>query len=415
MPDCPPSHFDAEAIRGEFPVLNQELSQGRPVYLDNAASAQKPRCVIAKEREVEEQYFANAHRGRYSFGARINDELEGSREKIATFIGAASGSQIAFTAGTTLGLNQVAFGWGRGRVAAGDEIVVTPMEHHANLVPWQQLAKESGATLRMLPLTADGRLDITEFESVISTRTKIVAVCAMSNVLGTVNPVAELARQAHDVGAILVVDGAQSVPHYPTDVTADDVDFLVFSGHKLYGPTGVGVIYGRADRFTEIQPIVFGGHMISRVSLYDSEWADAPARLEAGTLPIVQAIALGAAVDWVNQTGLESIHAHEQSLLAAATQRLNDVPGMKIYGPAPEHKGSIIAFRVEKMHPEDLAVMLDRRAVFTRHGHHCTMPLHDLLGVTATTRASFAAYNTTEDVDALLDAIQFARKKLRLA
>ncbi|MEO2036139.1 MAG: aminotransferase class V-fold PLP-dependent enzyme, partial [Planctomycetaceae bacterium] len=351
----------------------------------------------------------------YSFGARIDDELEGSRDKIARFIGAASGSQIAFTAGTTLGLNQVAFGWGRGRVGAGDEIVVTPMEHHANFVPWQQLAKESGATLTMLPLTSDGRLDATEFERVISSRTKIVAVCAMSNVLGTVNPVTELAQRAHDVGAILVVDGAQSVPHYHTDVTADDVDFLVFSGHKLYGPTGVGVIYGRADRLEEIQPIVFGGHMISRVSLDHTEWADAPARLEAGTLPIVQAIALGAAVDWVDQTGLASIHAHEQSLLLAATQRLMDVPGMTIYGPAPEHKGSIIAFRIENLHPEDLAMMLDRRAVFTRHGHHCTMPLHDLLGVSATTRASFAAYNTMDDVDALVGAIQFARNKLRLA
>ena len=415
MSDTTSSQFDAEAVRSEFPVLNQELRQGRPVYLDSAASAQKPFSVIAKEREVEEQYFANAYRGRYSFGAKINDELEGSRAKIASFIGAASGSQIAFSAGTTLGLNQVAFGWGRGRISAGDEIVVTPMEHHANFVPWQQLAKECGATLRMLPLTTDGRLEVSEFENVISTRTRIVAVCAMSNVLGTVNPVAELARRAHDVGAIIVVDGAQSVPHYPTDVTADDVDFLVFSGHKLYGPTGVGVIYGRADRLAEIQPIVFGGHMISRVSLEDSEWADAPARLEAGTLPIVQAIALGAAVDWVNRTGLESIHAHEQSLLVEATQRLMDVQGMKIYGPSPEHKGAIIAFRIENLHPEDLAVMLDRRAVFTRHGHHCTMPLHDLLGVTATTRASFAAYNTMEDVDALVDAIQFARKKLRLA
>ena len=414
MPDFNPSHLDAEAVRSEFPVLNQELKQGRPVFLDTAASAQKPRSVIDKEREVEEQYFANAYRGRYSFAARIDEELETSRQKIADFIGAGSGSQIAFTAGTTLGLNQIAFGWGRGRVGAGDEIVVTPMEHHANFVPWQQLARESGAALKMLCLTEDGQLDVTTFEKVISERTKIVAVCAMSNVLGTVNPIAELARQAHDVGAILVVDGAQSVPHSPTNVTGDNVDFLVFSGHKIYGPTGVGVIYGRADRLEEIQPIIFGGHMINRVSLDHTEWADAPARLEAGTLPIVQAIALGTAIDWLNRIGLELVHAHEHSLLVTATRRLMEIPGMTIFGPSPEHKGAIIAFRIENLHPEDLAAMLDRRAVFTRHGHHCTMPLHELLGVTATTRASFAAYNTTEDVDALVDAIHFARNKLRL-
>lgn len=412
MPD---TLLDAAVVRQEFPVLNQELKQGRPVFLDSAASAQKPHAVIAKEREVEEQYFANAYRGRYTFGARVDEELEASRQKVADFVGAPSSSQIAFTAGTTLALNQIAFGWGRGRVQPGDEIVITPMEHHANFVPWQQLAKETGATLKLLPLTDDGRLDASAFETVISDRTRIVAVCSMSNVLGTINPVAELARRAHEVGAVLVVDAAQSVPHSRTDVTADDVDFLVFSGHKVYGPTGVGVIYGRADRLQEIEPIIFGGHMIRAVTTESSEWADAPARLEAGTLPIVQAIALGAAIDWVNNLGLDSIHAHEQSLLTAATERLAEVPGMTIYGPAPEHKGAIVTFRIDNLHPEDLAAMLDRRGVFTRHGHHCTMPLHELLGVTATTRASFAAYNTMDDVDALVDAIHFARKKLRLA
>lgn len=409
------SHFDAEAVRGEFPVLNQELKQGRPVFLDSAASAQKPRAVMAKEREVEEQYFANAYRGRYGFGARIDEELEASREKIKEFLGAADDSRIVFTAGTTLGLNQIAFGWGRGRVHSGDEIVISSMEHHANFVPWQQLAKECGAELKLLPLTDDGRLDPTAFENVITERTKIVAVCAMSNVLGTVNPIAELARRAHDVGAVIVVDAAQSVPHTPTSVLEGDVDFLVFSGHKIYGPTGVGVIYGRADRMEETQPIIFGGHMIHRVSVEDSEWAGTPARLEAGTLPIVQAIALGAAIDWVTQIGLESIHAHEQLLLEETTRRLMEIPGMTIYGPSPEYKGAIVAFRIANLHPEDLATMLDRRAVFTRHGHHCTMPLHALLGVTATTRASFAAYNTMQDVDALISAIQFARERLRLA
>ncbi len=415
MPDAASAKYDADKIRSQFPVLNQELKQGRPVFLDSAASAQKPSIVIAKEREVEEQYFANAYRGRYSFGARIDEELEASRQKIATFIGAASPSSIAFTAGTTLGLNQVAFGWGRGRLHPGDEIVITPMEHHANFVPWQQLAKETGATLKLIPLTDDGRLNEESLQSIITANTKIVAVCSMSNVLGTVNPVAVIAKRAHEVGAVIVVDGAQSVPHSPTDVQADDVDFLVFSGHKVYGPTGVGVIYARPDRMNELQPIVYGGHMIRTVTVESSEWADYPARLEAGTLPIVQAIALGAAIDWVNDIGLDVMNQHEHSLLEDATERLLQIPGMKIYGPAPEHKGGIIAFRIEGLHPEDLAAMLDRRAVFTRHGHHCTMPLHDLLGVTATTRASFAAYNTQQDIDVLLEAIEFARKKLRLA
>ena len=415
MVEISQSHFNPRDVRSEFPVLNQELKQGRPVFLDSAASAQKPRAVIDKEQEVQEQYFANAYRGRYSFGARIDEELEGSREKIRTFLGATADSQIVFTAGTTLGLNQIAFGWGRGRVLAGDEIVISSMEHHANFVPWQQLAQESGATLKLLPLTEDGRLDATAFENVITKRTKIVAVCAMSNVLGTENPIGDLARLAHDAGAILVVDGAQSVPHSPTNVAADNIDFLVFSGHKVYGPTGVGVIYGRADRMEEIQPIIFGGHMIHRVSLDHSEWAESPARLEAGTLPIVQAIALGAAIDWVTQTGQASIHAHEHTLLTETTRRLMKIPGLTIYGPSPEYKGSIIAFRIADLHPEDLATMLDRRAVFTRHGHHCAMPLHALLGVSATTRASFAAYNTMEDVDSLIAGIEFARKKLRLA
>jgi len=414
MPDASSTTFDAEAIRRQFPVLNQELKHGPPVFLDSAASAQKPVVVIDKEREVEEQYFANAYRGRYSFGARIDLELEASRSKIANFIGASSSASIAFTAGTTLGLNQIAFGWGRGRLQPGDEIVTTPMEHHANFVPWQQLAKQTGATLRLIPLTADGRLDLTAIGDVISDRTKIVAVSAMSNVLGTVNPVAELTQRAHDVGAVIVVDGAQSVPHMPTNVDDDGVDFLVFSGHKVYGPTGVGVIYGRPERLEELEPIVFGGHMIRSVTQEASEWADLPARLEAGTLPIVQAIALGAAIDWVTDIGVETMHQHEQSLLLEVTRRLEEIPGMTIYGPSTEHKGAIIAFRIEGLHPEDLAAMLDRRSVFTRHGHHCTMPLHELLGVTATTRASFAAYSTLQDVDALVEAIEFARQKLRL-
>ncbi len=406
--------YDAHAVRAEFPVLMQSLEKGlRPVYLDSGASAQKPRAVIAKEREVEEQYFANAYRGRYSFGARIDDELEGARTKIAEFLNAASSSQIVFTPGATAGLNMVAFGWGRRFVQAGDEILTTLMEHHANLVPWQQLARERQAILRFIPLTSDGRLDSERLGEVLNERTKIVAVCGMSNVLGTVNPIAELVRRAHQFGACVVVDGAQSVPHLTTDVQQTPMDFLCFSGHKLYGPTGVGVIYGRSERLEEMDPILFGGHMIERVWPDHSTWAAPPARFEAGTLPIVQAIALGAAIDWIRQHGLDRIHRHEQSLLRDLTTRMQSLPGMTIYGPDTPHKGAIVSFRIAGLHPEDLAAMLDRRAVFTRHGHHCTMPLHDLLGVSATTRVSLGAYNTTEDLDALLEAVQFAFQKLR--
>lgn len=407
--------FDPLTIRRQFPVLNQILDDGqRPVFLDSAASAQKPQVVIDKEREVEEQYFANAYRGRYRFGARVDEELEESRKKIADFIGAASPTEIAFTAGTTASINMIAFGWGRRHVSSEDEILINEMEHHANFVPWQQLAKQTGATLRFIPLTEDGQLDLQRLNEVLTEKTRVVAVSGMSNVLGTVNPIRELTKAAHAVGAVIVVDAAQSVPHMPTHVANDDIDFLTFSGHKIYGPTGVGVLYGRMDRLLETDPILFGGHMISSVTRTESSWAAPPSRFEAGTLPIVQAIAMGTAIDWVQETGLEAIHAHEQHLLQAATRELSQIPAMRIFGPDMEHKGAIVSFRMSDVHPEDLAAMLDRRAVFTRHGHHCTMPLHDLLGVSATTRASFAGYNTMDDVTALVDAIHFARRTLRL-
>ena len=407
--------FDPEQIRQQFPALNRPLEDGqRPVFLDSGASAQKPQVVIDKEREVEEQYFANAYRGRYSFGARVDEELEASRQKVADLIGSATAQQIAFTPGCTSTLNMIAFGWGTKHVHAGDEILINEMEHHANFVPWQQLALRQQATLRFMPLTDDGQLDLDQLDEVLTPKTKVLAVTSMSNVLGTVNPVAELARRAHDVGAIVVVDGAQSVPHMPTDVVADDIDFLAFSGHKLYGPTGVGILYGKTERLEEADATVFGGHMISRVDRYDSTWAAAPAKFEAGTLPIVQAIALGTAVDWIQQYGLETIHQHEQQLLKLATQELQQIPGMKIYGPDVSRKGAIISFRIDELHPEDLAALFDRKGIMTRHGHHCTMPLHDLLGVSATTRASFGAYNTADDVTSLVQGIHFARETLRL-
>ena len=412
----PVQSLDGEQIRCQFPVLNRPLASGQlPVYLDSGASAQKPQVVIDKEREVEEQYFANAHRGTYQFGLRIDEEFEGARTAIARFLNAASDSSIVFTPGTTVGLNMIAFGWGRRHVQPGDEILTTVMEHHANFVPWQQLAKERGATLRLIPLTADGRLDLGRLDEVLNSRTKVIALTAMSNMLGTVNPVGEIVRRARQVGACVVVDGAQSVPHMTTDLQAIDADFLVFSGHKLYGPTGVGVLYGKPERLEEMDPIIFGGHMISEVRIDESTWSPAPAKFEAGTMPIVQAIALGEAVRWVQSIGLEAIHQHEQTLLKSTIERLKAVPGITIYGPELEHRGGIVSFRIEGIHPEDLAALLDQKGVFTRHGHHCTMPLHGHLGVSATTRVSLAAYNTQRDIEQLMQAIDFARRTLKRA
>lgn len=413
-PKQPTQKFDVATIKAQFPVLNQTFDDGlKPVYLDSGASAQKPSAVIEKEREVQEQYFANAYRGKYRFGARIDEELEESRSKVAAFINARESREIAFVGGTTAALNMIAFGWGGRHLKAGDEVLISHMEHHANLVPWQQVVEKAGATLRFIPLTEDGRLNMDRLDEVLTPQTKIVAISGMSNVLGTINPIDKLTQKAHAVGAIIVVDGAQSVPHMKTDVQKSDVDFLVFSGHKVYGPTGVGVLYGKAERLEETDPILFGGHMISKVTDHESSWSPIPARFEAGTLPIVQAIALGAAIDWINEVGIEAIGEHEHRLLEQATQRLSEIEGMTIFGPDTSQKGAIISFRCEGVHPEDLAAILDRRAVLTRHGHHCTMPLHNLLGVSATTRASFGAYNTIDDIDALIAGIKDARKQLK--
>jgi len=407
--------FDAATIRRDFPILQRTLPKGLPVtYLDSGASAQKPQCVIDREREVYENFYANAYRGVYHFGALVDDALEVSRDAIRALINAERTEEIIFTSGSTMSLNLVATGWGKTHLGPGDEILINEMEHHANFVPWQQLALQTGATCRFIPLTADGRLDLSRLDEVLTAKTKLLAVTGMSNVLGTINPIQELATCAHDAGAIIVVDGAQSVPHLPTNVREDGIDFLAFSGHKLYGPSGVGVLYGRFDLLTETEPLLFGGHMIDRVFLDHSTWAAPPAKFEAGTLPIAQAIALQTAVDYVTSLGFAGMQAHERALLEYAHQRLAEIPGIKIYGPAIKHKGSIISFTIAKAHPEDLAQLLDRKGVFVRHGHHCTMPLHDRLGVPATVRASLAIYNTRADIDALIDAIHFARQRLRL-
>ena len=384
------------------------------VYLDTAATSQKPRSVISKIVECYEQYNSNVHRGIHQLGDRMTTELESAREKVQRFIGANEPEEIVFTSGTTMSLNMVAHGWARKFLKPGDQILLNQMEHHANLVPWQLAAAATGAELRYIPLTADGRLDLSKLDELLTRHTKLVAVTAMSNVLGTINPIDIIAQRAHDVGALICVDAAQSVPHAPTNVRSPSIDFLAFSGHKLYGPTGIGVLYARRELLEAMDPFLAGGHMIREVFLDSSTWADPPAKFEAGTCPFVEAVGLGAAIDYVSQLGLPNIARYEHELSVKAHERLASVPGVAIHGPAVEHKGAILSFTVDGVHPHDLSDVLDRRGVAIRAGHHCTMPLHELLNLTATARASFAFYNTPAEVEALIEAVHAARKVFRL-
>ena len=401
-------------IRSDFPILGRPLSDGTPlVYLDSASSAQKPQVVIDSLSECYSTYYANSHRGVYQFGVQVDEALEGTRVRVAALIGADHPEEVIFTSGTTMSINLVASAWGRSRLSSGDELLVNEMEHHANLVPWQQLASETGASLRHIPLTDDGRLDLERLDECLTSRTRLVAVTGMSNVLGTVNPIGRLVERAHAVGALVLVDGAQSVPHAAINVQEPRIDFLAFSGHKIYGPTGVGVLYGRRELLEQMDPFLCGGNMISEVGLTESSWAELPAKFEAGTLPVAQAIALGVAVDYVLGIGFDEIGRIETALLCEAQQRLSEIPDVLIHGPAVEHKGAIVSFTDERVHPHDMAELLKRKGVAVRAGHHCTMPLHARMGVVATTRASFAAYNDSSDIDVLVDGIQYARKVLR--
>ncbi len=407
--------IDVARVRQDFPIFSRPLPNGADlVFLDNASSAQKPQQVIQKEVDCYERYYANAHRGIYQFGVAIDEELEGSRAKVQRFISAAEPEEIIFTSGTTMSINLVAYGWGRKFVKPDDEILINEMEHHANLVPWQQLAKETGAKLNFIPLTDDYRLDLSQLDDVLTKRTKIVALTSMSNVVGTINDVSHVAARAKSAGAITVVDAAQSAARSATNVQSTGVDFLAFSGHKIYGPTGVGVLYGRRERLEEMDPFLTGGGMIDRVFRDHSTWAELPAKFEAGTPQIAQAIALGAAIDYVSSCGMNAIQTHEVQLLKHATASLAEVLGLKIYGPDQSHKGAIVSFTVDGAHPQDIASLVDRKGVAVRQGHHCTMPLHDLMGVSSTVRASFGMYNSEADVDVLVDALHYARKRLRL-
>jgi cysteine desulfurase/selenocysteine lyase len=400
-------------VRSEFPILARE-DAGKPlVYLDSGATSQKPQIVLDALRDSLAEHNANIHRGVYPLAVESTERFEAARDGVARFIGA-SPPETIFAKNATEGLNLVAYAWGRRNVGAGDLIVLTPMEHHSNIVPWQLLAQETGAELAYVDLTEDHRLDLDSLDRLLARGPKLVAVTHTSNVLGTVNPIADIARRAHDAGAVVVVDGAQAVPQRPVDVRALGADFYAFTGHKAYGPTGIGVLYGRRELLEAMPPFLGGGDMISSVDFETSRWADLPWKFEAGTSPFAEATALGTAVGWLTELGMENVRAHEAELTGYALDRLTETPGVRIFGPALEHRGALVSFAVEGAHPHDVAEILSRENVCVRAGHHCAQPLMRRLGVPATSRASFAVHNTHEDVDRLVEALALVRRTLQL-
>lgn len=403
-----------KSLRDDFPILQQSVHPGRPlVFLDNAASTQRPVRVIDSLRRVYEHDYANVHRGIHTLSERSTDAYEQAREKVRKLLGAQSPQEIIFTSGTTGSINLVAQSWGGANLRPGDEVLVTEMEHHSNLVPWFQIAQRTGATVRHVPVTDEGLLDLTGLENLLTERTKLLAVTSVSNTLGTVNPVAALATRAHAVGAVVLVDAAQSVPHAPTNVVELGADFLAFSGHKMTGPSGVGVLYGRRELLEAMPPFLGGGGMIDLVEIDRFTPAPSPARFEAGTPPIAPAIALGAAVDYLLEIGLDRIHKHEQALVAHAWRRLGEIEGLRLLGPGPELRSSLVSFVLDSPHSHDVAQLLDELGIAVRAGHHCTQPLHKRLGIAASTRASFYLYNTLEEVNALAEGLLAIRTRFR--
>ncbi len=400
-------------LRRDFPILAREVS-GKPLaYLDNAASTQRPRAVLDAMTAAYERHYANVHRGIHTLAQEADELFEAAREKVRALLSAPSAEQIIFTSGATAAINLAARSFGDRFLNPGDEILLTEMEHHANLVPWQQTAERTGAVIRYVPLTDDGRLDLDAFDRLLGPRTKLVALTAVSNVLGTINPLAEIISRAHAAGAEVLVDGAQSVPHMPCDVQSLGCDLLVFSGHKMLGPTGVGVLYGRRDLLERMPPFLGGGSMIREVRFDGFLPADLPYKFEAGTPPIAEVIGLGAAIDYLGQVGWEWIERRERLLTEAAHRALGRIEGLRIIGPEPRHKGGIVSFAIDRLHPHDAAELLDRQGVAVRAGHHCAMPLHQRLGLSASTRASFYFYNTLEEVERLAEALEKAKAVFR--
>jgi cysteine desulfurase/selenocysteine lyase len=398
--------IDVEVVRKDFPILETLPHGKRLVYLDSAATSQRPRQVIDRMVHFYEAENANVHRGVYELGEKATAAYEGAREAAARYIGARSTRSIVFTRGTTESINLVRYSWGRANIHEGDEILVTEMEHHSNLVPWQLLAQESGAVLRHLPIDDEGRLRVDLLGEFVTDRTKLVAVTLMSNVLGTINPVREIADAAHSVGARVVVDAAQAAPHVVFDVNELDCDFLGYSSHKMLGPTGAGVLYGREDLLEEMPPFLGGGEMIREVWADRATWNEIPYKFEAGTMNIAQAVGMGAAIEYLEALGRDSIRAHEMELTKYALSRLAET-GATIYGPGDvEERGGVVSFNLEEVHPHDMATIVDQEGVCIRAGHHCAQPLMRKLGVPATARASFYVYNSTDDVDVLVEALE---------
>jgi cysteine desulfurase/selenocysteine lyase len=403
----PPKHgLDIQAVRADFPVLERVFNGKRLVFLDSAASSQKPLPVIDAISDYYRSSHANVHRGIYRLSEEATDAYENARARIARFINATSRKEVIFTRNTTESINLVAYSWGRANLQPGDEILLTEMEHHANLVPWQLIAQEKDVKLRFIPLTEDGQLDLSRMDDLLTERTKLMSFTHVSNVLGTINPVRRLADMAHAVGAIVVVDGAQGAPHFPLDVQTLGCDFYAFSSHKMCGPTGVGALWGRRELLESMPPFLGGGEMIRRVDFERSEWASVPHKFEAGTPAIAEAIGFGAAIDYLSALGMEAIRDHEKELTAYALERLAEVPGLTVYGPIDlQVRGGVAAFNLNDVHPHDVATILDSEAVAVRAGHHCAMPLHKQLGLTATTRASFYLYNMPEEIDRLVETL----------
>jgi cysteine desulfurase/selenocysteine lyase len=405
------SPLDVDAIRRDFPILETKLDDGWPlVYLDNAASTQRPRQVIQAMAEAYEKYYSNVHRAGHRLAVESSAHYEAAREAVRQLINARSPTEVIFTPGTTAAINLVARSWGETNLREGDEILLTLMEHHSNIVPWQQVAERTGCKIRWTPINEDFQLDMEAFERLLSPRTKLVAVTAVSNVLGTINPVDRIVKLAHAAGAKVLIDAAQAVPHEPIDVRSWGCDFLAFSGHKMMGPSGVGVLYGREEVLEKMPAFLGGGSMIKRVTTEGFVPADLPYRFEAGTPVIVPAIGLGRAIQYLQKVGMESVRAHELALTRQAHALLAEIPGLRILGPEPERKGGLVTFAIEGIHPDDMAKALDVQGIAVRGGHHCAMPLHKLLGLPASTRASFYIYNTVEEVARLASGIADARR-----
>ncbi|EOY6141611.1 cysteine desulfurase [Listeria monocytogenes] len=403
--------IDIQKIRADFPILAQEINEKPLAYLDNAATSQKPKKVIEALTHYYEFDNANVHRGVHTLAARATDAYESARGKVAKFIHAREVAEIIFTRGTTSAINLVVDSYAEANIEAGDEIVISYLEHHSNLIPWQQLAKRKGAVLKYIELEEDGAISVEQAKKMIGEKTKIVALAHVSNVLGTITPIKEIAALAHKYGAVILVDGAQAVPHMEVNVVDLDADFYAFSGHKMMAPTGIGALYGKRELLDAMEPTEFGGEMIDFVELYDSTWKELPWKFEAGTPIIGGAIALGAAIDYLAEVGLDNIHAHEQALASYAIEQMSKIEGITIYGPKDASKRcGLVTFNLEGAHPHDIATILDEDGVAIRAGHHCAQPLMKWLDVSSTARASFYIYNTKEEIDALIDGLKLTKE-----